>query len=107
MRPTKKQVATGVLAVAIPVATGGPAVAAATQQSAAHRAEVSAARAAARTASRPGMRPQARLEQGPGLVCVPYLSLPVANPPKECGFCFANTVGGVTFPFEFPVFLSW
>ncbi|MFN8037564.1 MAG: hypothetical protein U0V73_16715 [Acidimicrobiia bacterium] len=88
MTPTKKQVATGVLAVAIPVATGGPAAVAATQQRVAHRAGVSAARAAARTASRPEMRPQARLQQVPP--CVAYLKLPLATHPNECDVCLGN-----------------
>ncbi|MFN8037562.1 MAG: hypothetical protein U0V73_16705 [Acidimicrobiia bacterium] len=99
MTPTKKQLATGVLAVTIPVATGGPAAVAATQQRVAHRAEVSAARAAARTASRPGMRPQARLQQGGFNLCVPYLTLPMSNPPKQCAVCIGNLHNtGITLP---------
>ncbi|MFN8037561.1 MAG: hypothetical protein U0V73_16700 [Acidimicrobiia bacterium] len=89
MTPTKKQVATGVLAVAIPVATGGPAAVAATQQRVAHRAEVSAARAAARTASRAGMRPQTRLQQVMPPYCQPFFNVPFAYPPKECVFCYS------------------
>ncbi|MFN8037565.1 MAG: hypothetical protein U0V73_16720 [Acidimicrobiia bacterium] len=90
MTPTRKQVATGVLAVTIPVATGGPAAVAATQPRVAHRAEVSAARAAARAASRAGLRPQARLRQQPiplPTVCVPFFKIPLAGHPSECAFC--------------------